>query len=275
MNLPVTSSFEIELKLLLEAIYLRFHYDFRSYAMASLRRRVAAAQAAFACETVSALQAKILHEPAAFSRLLQFLTVPVSEMFRDPSFFRVFREQIVPELATYPSPRIWVAGSSSGEEVYSLAIILDEEGLLDRAILYGTDINPESLAKARNGVYAKDRLPTFEANHRAAGGREPFERYYASAYDLAAFDRKLRERVVFSDHSLATDSVFAEVQVVTCRNVLIYFNEELQERAIGLFHDALCRRGFLGLGSMESLQLSRYEETFESFAPETKWYRRV
>jgi chemotaxis protein methyltransferase CheR len=275
MTTPLTPSFELELELLLEAIFLRFHYDFRSYSMASLRRRVSAALAALGCKTVSALQDKILHEPECFTRVLQYLTVQVSDMFRDPSFFRAFRERIVPELATYPSPRIWVAGSSSGEEVYSLAIILAEEGLLDRGFIYATDINPEALTKARAGVYAQERLPTFEANHRAAGGKHPLDRYYTAAYDLAAFDRRLRERVVFSDHSLATDSVFAEVQVVTCRNVLIYFDKELQERAIGLVRDALCRRGFLGLGSMESLQLSRHSGAFESFAPEDKWYRRT
>lgn len=267
--------FEIELRLLLEAIYLRFHYDFRSYSMASLRRRIKAALDAFRCETVSALQERILHEPQSFPKLLQYLTVQVSDMFRDPSFFRVFRERIVPELATYPSPRIWVAGSSSGEEVYSLAIILAEEGLLGRAIIYATDINPEAIAKARNGVYAFDRIETFTNNHRLSGGKGPFERYYTAAYDHVALERSLRDRVVFSDHSLATDSVFAEVQVVTCRNVLIYFDRALQERAVGLFRDALSRRGFLGLGSMESLQLTGHASSFEPFAPEDKWYRRL
>lgn len=269
------SPFDIELRLLLEAIFLRFHYDFRSYSMASLRRRVNAALAGLRCETVSALQEKILHQPETFSALLQYLTVQVSDMFRDPAFFRAFREQVVPEIATYPSPRIWVAGASTGEEVYTIAIILAEEGLLDRAMLYATDINPEGLLKAKQGVYALDRIPTFAANHREAGGKQPFDRYYTSAYGLAAFDRKLRDRVVFSDHSLATDSVFAEVQVVTCRNVLIYFDRSLQDRAVGLFRDALCRRGFLGLGSMESLQLSAHAGAFEAFIPEQRWYRRT
>ncbi|HVH45829.1 MAG TPA: CheR family methyltransferase [Labilithrix sp.] len=273
--MSAASPFEIELRLLLEAIFLRFHYDFRSYSMASLRRRVNAAISALGCETVSALQEKILHQPETFAVLLQYLTVQVSDMFRDPQFFRVFRERIVPELATYPSPRIWIAGASAGEEVYTLAIVLAEEGLLDRAMLYATDINPEALNKARSGVYALDRLATFEANHRMAGGKEPFDRYYTAAYGRAAFDRRLRERVVFSDHSLATDTVFAEVQVVTCRNVLIYFDRPLQDRAISLFRDALCRRGFLGLGSMESLQLSSQASAFEPFVQEQRWYRRI
>ncbi|MCW5834466.1 MAG: protein-glutamate O-methyltransferase CheR [Labilithrix sp.] len=269
-----SSAFEIELRLLLEAIFLRFHYDFRSYSMASLRRRVTAALSALGCETVSALQEKILHQPETFTALLQYLTVQVSDMFRDPAFFLAFRQHVVPELATYPSPRVWIAGASSGEEVYTVAIILAEEGLLDRALLYATDINPDAIAKAKAGVYAEERIPTFAANHRAAGGKQPFERYYTSAYGHAAFDRKLRDRVVFADHSLATDSVFAEVQAVTCRNVLIYFDRTLQERAVGLFRDALSRRGFLGLGAMESLQLTKQSTAFEPFLPELKWYRR-
>jgi chemotaxis protein methyltransferase CheR len=252
-------AFEIEVRLLLEAIYLRFHYDFRSYSMASVRRRVTAALTAMRCPTVSALQEKILHEPDAFAELLQYLTVQVSDLFRDPAFFRVFRECIVPELATYPSPRIWVAGSSTGEEAYTLAIVLAEEGLLERTLLYATDISPEALDKARQGVYAADRLPAFTTSHRESGGKLPLDRFYVSAYGHAAFDRRLRDRIVFSDHSLATDSVFAEVQVVTCRNVLIYFDTQLQERAVSLFQDALCRRGFLGLGSMESLLSSKLE----------------
>jgi chemotaxis protein methyltransferase CheR len=269
-------TFEIELRLLLEAIYQRFHYDFRSYSPASVRRRITAALSALSCETVSQLQEKLLHEPEeTFPRLLQYLTVQVSDMFRDPPFFKVFRDQIVPELATYPSPRIWVAGSSTGEEVHSLAIILEEEGLLSRSILYATDINPDALAKAKDGVFAIDRIPVFTKNHQESGGKEPFSTYYTAKYDRAAFDRKLRERVVFSDHSLATDSVFAEVQVVTCRNVLIYFDRSLQDRALGLFAGALCRRGFLGLGSMESIQFSSQASSFEPFASETKWYRRT
>jgi chemotaxis protein methyltransferase CheR len=271
----VADAFEIELRLLLEAIYLRFHYDFRNYSMSSLRRRITGALAAMGCETVSALQAGILHDPETFSRLLQFLTVQVSDMFRDPPFFRTFRERIVPEIATYPSPRIWVAGASSGEEVYSLAIVLLEEGLLGRSLLYATDINPEALRRAKDGVYPLERFATFEDNHLAAGGKRPLTSYATTAYGRAALDRHLKERVVFSDHSLATDSVFAEVQVVTCRNVLIYFDRQLQDRALGLFGEALCRRGFLGLGSMESLERSRQDGVFEPFAAEERWYRRT
>jgi chemotaxis protein methyltransferase CheR len=265
---------EIEIRLLLEAIYLRFHYDFRSYSMASVKRRVAAALVAMGCETVSALQERLLHDPDAFAKLLQYLTVQVSDMFRDPSFFKVFREQIVPELKTYPSVKLWVAGCSAGEELYSYAIVLDEEGLLDRTVLYATDINPEALARAKAGIYAADRVAAFTENHQASGGKGSLSRYYTAAYGSARFSERLRAGAVFSDHSLATDSAFAEVHVVSCRNVLIYFDRELQGRAIGLFKDALVRRGFLGLGTKETLQFSPHAASFREQDATERWYQR-
>jgi chemotaxis protein methyltransferase CheR len=269
------SATDIELRLLLEAIYLRFHHDFRSYSMASLRRRVAAALPELGCATISALQEKLLHEPDSFSRLLGFLTVQVSELFRDPSFFRAFRERVVPELRTYPSIKIWVPGCSAGEEVYSLAIILREEGLFDRAILYGTDINTEALAQAESGVYPLERLAEFSKNYLLAGGKSSLSGYYTAGYGRAIFDRSMRAQLVFSDHSLATDGVFAEVQAITCRNVLIYFDDALQERALDLFQRSLCRRGFLGLGSRETLRFSRYAPLFEEVEREERIYRRL
>jgi chemotaxis protein methyltransferase CheR len=265
---------DLEIRLLLDAIYLRYHYDFRSYSAASLKRRLTAAKLQMGAETLSALQDKVLRDPAAFTQLLQFLTVQVSDMFRDPSFFRVLREKVVPELRTYPSIRIWIAGCSTGEELYSFAILLREEGLLDRTTLYATDINPEALRKAELGLYAIERVQAFTENHRLSGATCSLSEYYTAAYGWAAFDRSLRKRVVFSDHSLATDSVFAEVQLVSCRNVLIYFNRSLQDRAIGLMTDALCRRGFLGLGAKESLLLSQHASAFRDFVPGERWYQR-
>jgi chemotaxis protein methyltransferase CheR len=265
---------DIEVRLLLEAIFLRYHYDFRSYSMASLKRRVAAAQVKMSCPTVSGLQEKILHHPEALGALLQFLTVQVSDMFRDPAFFKVFRERVVPELETYPSIKLWIAGCSSGEEVYSMAITLAETGLLDRSIIYATDINPEALAKAEAGVYPIDRIQSFTENYRRAGGTRSLADYYTAAYGNAAFSRALRARVVFSDHSLATDHVFAEMQVVSCRNVLIYFEKALQDRAVSLFRDSLCRRGFLGLGSRETLQFSPQAPSFRDYDPKERWYQR-
>ena len=248
--------FDIELELLLEAVYLRYQHDFRHYALASLRRRVRQAMARFDVGTVSQLQDRILHDPAAFGAMLQYFTVQVSEMFRDPPYFRALREKVLPMLATWPYVKLWVAGCSTGEEAWSLAIVLQEEGLLGRALIYATDINPEALAVAHAGIYALDRIAGFSANYLAAGGRASLSDYYTAAYGGAVFDKRLKAHIVFSDHSLSTDSVFSEVELVSCRNVLIYFDRELQARAIGLFHDALAPRGFLGIGARESLRFS-------------------
>lgn len=265
---------DIELRLLLEAIFLRFRYDFRRYSMASLRRRVARAMVELGCSSISSLQARVLHDPVAFPQLLQFLTVQVSDMFRDPPFFRVLRERIVPFLKTYPSLKVWIAGCSSGEEVYSMAILFREEGLLERTMIYATDINGEALRRAETGVYPLDRIAAFTENHRLAGGHGSLSAYYTAAYGSAVFDRSLLKRVVFSDHSLATDHVFAEVQLISCRNVLIYFDRELQDRALNLFKEALCRRGFLGLGSRESLPSPRMGTDFVEFSGPERWYQR-
>ncbi len=265
---------DIELGLLLEAIFLRFHYDFRAYSKVSMKRRIAAALPKLGCATISALQEKLLHEPESLGPLLNFLTGPVSDMFRDPPFFLALREQIVSELETYPSLKVWVAGCSTGEEVYSMAITLAETGLLDRTIIYATDINPDALSRAEAGVYALGRIPAFNDNYRLAGGQKSLAEYYTAAYGNAVFSRALRSRVVFSDHSLATDNVFAEVQVVSCRNVLIYFDRPLQERAFGLFAGALCRRGFLGVGARETLQFSSQAPLFREIAGNERWYQR-
>jgi chemotaxis protein methyltransferase CheR len=265
---------DIELHLLIDAIYLKYHYDFRRYAIASLKRRLTAAMSRFNCETFSQLQNKVLHDPTMFPLLLDFLTVPVSEMFRDPSYYRSLREMVVPVLRTYPSLKIWVAGCSTGEEVYSLAILLREEGLLDRSLIYATDINPNVLQKATAGVYEVDRIAAFTEAHRRSGASTSLSDYYTAAYGRAVFDKSLREHIVFSDHSLATDSVFAEVQLVSCRNVLIYFNRDLQDRAVGLFRDALCRKGFLGIGSKESLRFSVHRDSFSELAANDRIYQK-
>jgi chemotaxis protein methyltransferase CheR len=209
-----------------------------------------------------------------FASLLDYLTVQVSEMFRDPTYFRALREKVVPLLRTYPSLKIWVAGCSTGEEAYSIAILLQEEGLLARALIYATDINPHTLLKAETGVYDAVRIPGFTVNHRESGARTSLSDYYTAAYGRAVFNKSLRDHIVFSDHSLATDSVFAEVQLVSCRNVLIYFNRDLQNRALGLFRDSLCRQGFLGLGSKETLRFSSHEHEFDPFVPKERIYQK-
>lgn len=266
---------EIELKLLIEAIYLKYSYDFRDYSGASLKRRVLHALGQFDCKTISALQERVIHEPQAFMQLLQYLTIPVSEMFRDPSYFLALRQQVVPVLRTYPSLKIWIAGCSTGEEVYSMAILLHEEGLLERSILYATDINPNSLEKARQGIFSLHNIRGYTENYQQSGGKCSLSDYYIAAYDGALFDKSLRERVTFADHSLATDSVFAETQLISCRNVLIYFNKKLQNRALGLFHESLCHRGFLGLGSKESLDFSNYAQRFEAVVRQERIFRKL
>ncbi len=265
---------ELELRLLLEAIYAKYHHDFRGYASTSLLRRLDRAREAFGCQTLSALQDRVLHDPESLPRLLRYLTVPVSEMFRDPPYFRFLRERIVPMLRTYPSLKIWIAGCGAGEEVCSFAILLHEEGLLDRSLIYATDIGPDSLRRAAAGVYDMDRVAQFSRNHLQAGGRRALSEYYTAEYGAVAFAKSLRQRVVFSDHSLATDSTFAEVQLVSCRNVLIYFGRALQDRAVGLFRDSLCHGGFLGVGAKESLISSAHADAFRELSLSQRVYQR-
>lgn len=266
---------DIEIRLLVQAVFLRYGHDFRDYAQASLKRRVLQAQLRMGAPSISALQERVLHDPGQFSQLLQYLTVPVSEMFRDPAYFLALRRHVVPVLRTYPSLKIWVAGCSTGEEPYSLAILLHEEGLLERSILYATDINHASLEKAKQGIFSLEHMQAFTRNYQRAGGTASFSGYYTAAYGGALFDRRLRDCITFADHSLATDAVFSETHLVSCRNVLIYFNRALQDRALGLFHDSLSRRGFLGLGAKETLDFSAYADRFEAVSRPDRIYRRV
>ena len=266
--------FDLELGLLLEAIYLKYQHDFRDHSPTSLRRRIAQALPVFECRTLSQLQDRVWHEPEVFPKLMQYLTVQVSEMFRDPAYFKALREHVVPVLRTYPSIKVWVAGCSTGEELWSLAILMHEEGLGDRTLFYATDINPQALRAAEAAIYSTDRIGEFSRNYLAAGGKGSLSDYYHAAYGAASFARFSKSQVVFANHSLATDSVFSEVHLVSCRNVLIYFNRSLQDRALGLFRDALVRRGFLGLGSKENIRFTAASESFEDFAPAEKIYRK-
>lgn len=266
---------DIEIKLLIEAIYLRYSYDFRNYSGASIKRRILHALRQFECPSISALQERVLYDPGVFTELLQYLTIPVSEMFRDPEHFLAIRRDVVPLLKTYPSLKLWIAGCSTGEEVYSLAILLREEGLLERTLIYATDINPVSLERAKQGIYSLEAIRAYTENYHRAGGKRSFSDYYTAAYDHAILDSKLRENVTFADHSLATDSVFSETHMITCRNVLIYFDKILQDRAFGLFHESLCHRGFLMLGAKESLDFSGYADRFETLSRQERIYRKL
>ncbi|MFY2763459.1 CheR family methyltransferase [Arenimonas sp. MALMAid1274] len=265
---------DVEARLLIEAILARYHYDFREYAFVSVKRRLGNALSRFGFSSISELQGKVLRDPALFSQLLDYLTVQVSDMFRDPPYFKALRTEVLPVLETYPSFKVWVAGCSTGEEAYSIAILLREAGLLSRALIYATDINARALDQARLGVYSQDRVAGFAANHAQSGGTVPFSEYYTAAYGNAVLDKSLRKHIVFADHSLSTDSVFAEVQFVSCRNVLIYFDRGLQDRALGLFADALAPRGFLGIGSRESLRFSRHAPRFEEVRRDERVFRK-
>ncbi|AXV17780.1 chemotaxis protein CheR (plasmid) [Neorhizobium sp. SOG26] len=274
-EMPASEKVEdIEIRLLLEAMFLKYHYDFRNYAMASIKRRLRQAREQMGFATFSALQESLLREPSMLPRLLRYLTVQVSEMFRDPSYFKAVREKVVPHLRTYPSLKVWVAGCSGGEELYSLVILFREEGLEDRTIFYATDINQEALQSAEAGVYPLERIQLFTENHRKAGGKSSLSDYYQAAYGRASFDKSLRRNVVFSDHSLVTDAVFGEMHLISCRNVMIYFDRDLQDRALGLFKASLARKGFLGIGAKESLRFSRHAGAFSDFVREEKIYQR-
>jgi chemotaxis protein methyltransferase CheR len=265
---------DIEIQLLLQALHLRYHYDFRNYALASIKRRLKHARDQMGFPTFSALQDGLLHNPSVLPGLLDYLTIQVSEMFRDPAYFRAIRENVVPHLRTYPSLKVWVAGCSDGEELYSLVILFREEGLEERSLFYATDINQQALANARAGVFGLDRIRLFTENHRRSGGKSSLSDYYSAAYGRASFDKSLRKNVVFADHSLVTDAVFGEMQLISCRNVLIYFNRSLQDRAIALFRDSLVRKGFLGLGAKENIRFSDHAGDFLDFVQPEKIYQR-
>ena len=265
----------IEIELLLEGIFRHYGFDFRSYAYASIRRRLWKRIEAEGLGTVSALQAQILHQPQMMEKLLLDLSINVTAMFRDPGFYRVFRERVVPLLRTYPYIRIWHAGCATGEEVYSMAILLQEEGLYERSRIYATDINEVVLARAKEGIFPLDRMQEYTENYIAAGGKRAFSDYYTARYGGALFGDFLKKNVVFSLHNLVTDRSFAEFNVILCRNVLIYFDKSLQSRVHGLFYDSLATFGILVLGSKESLRFSPYEDQYEQINGPEKIFRKV
>ncbi|HEX8276508.1 MAG TPA: protein-glutamate O-methyltransferase CheR [Longimicrobiaceae bacterium] len=265
----------VEVEILLEGIFRHYGFDFRSYAYASLRRRLWKRIRAEGLATVSGLQERVLHDRDAMERLLLDLSVNVTSMFRDPNFYRAFRTQVVPLLRTYPFIRVWHAGCSTGEEVYSMAILLKEEGLYERARVYATDINEVVLAEARAGIFPLEKMQEYTQNYLRAGGTRSFSEYYTAAYGGALFSPALRENVVFAQHNLVTDRSFSEFNVILCRNVMIYFDRSLQNRVHELFYDSLPTYGILALGSKESLKFSKYEECYEAIDQREKIYRKV
>ena len=266
---------ELELRLLLEAVFELYGFDFREYAPSSLRRRVRHLMRDEGLATISALQERVLHDPRALPRLVNGLSVSVTSMYRDPGFFIAFRQHVAPVLRTYPMLHIWHAGCSTGEEVYSLAILLEEEGLYDRCRIYATDMNEDALQQAASGVFPLAAMREHTARYQAAGGRRSFSEYYAVRNRDVAFHRRLRRHVVFAQHNLVTDRSFNEFHAILCRNVLIYFSRPLQERVHRLLYESLGRLGFLGLGSKETVQFTPYERRYHAFDPVHKLYRKV
>ena len=265
----------IEIDLLLQGIFRQYGFDFRSYALSSLKRRLWKRIEAEGLSTISELQHHVLHNPDVMERLLMDLSVNVSAMFRDPTFYASFRERVVPVLRTYPFIRIWHAGCSTGEEVYSMAILLEEEGLYDRARIYATDINEVVLQRARQGIFQLDKMQEYTQNYLHAGGKRSFSEYYTAKYDAALFNPALARNVVFAQHNLVTDRSFSEFNVIFCRNVMIYFDRSLQQQVHELFYQSLPVYGILALGRRESLRFSHYEDCYEPLDAKERIYRRV
>jgi chemotaxis protein methyltransferase CheR len=266
---------QLELELLLEAVYRRYGLDFRQYAQASLKRRLYRRVHAEGLETLSQLQDRLLHDPPCMERLLVDLSINVTSMFRDPSFYVAFREKVVPTLHTYPFTRIWCAGCSTGEEVYSLAILLHEEGLYEKTRIYATDINEHVLQTALEGVFPLERMKQYTQNYIRGGGKGDFSEYYVAAYDSVRFARSLMENVVFAQHNLAMDRSFNEFNAIVCRNVMIYFDKALQDHVHGLFYESLATFGILALGHKESIGFTRFADRYEEIDSDERIYRKV
>lgn len=266
---------QIEIGLLLEGIYRHYGHDFREYASASLKRRIQSAMQAEKVSSISALQAQVLHDPACMKRFLLAVSVNVTAMYRDPGFFLAFRQRVIPLLRTYPFVRLWHAGCSTGEEVYSMAILLQEEGLYDRCRIYATDMDETVLKQAMEGIFPLSVMQSYQANYARAGGTGSLADYYTSGYGSVLFRASLRDNMVFSPHNLAVDSSFNEFHVILCRNVMIYFTKPLQRRVHDLLYDSLVMFGILGIGSKESLHFTSHENAYESLDREAKLYRRI
>ncbi len=271
--LDVTNE-QLEIQLLLEAIYRKYGYDFREYSIAHTRRRLEYRRAIEGMKNYSEMQHKVIHEAKFFEQLLLDLSINVTEMFRDPWFYKKVRELVIPHLQTYPFVKIWHAGCSAGQEVYSMGILLQEELMKERAQIYATDFNESILERAKQGIYPMDLVRQYTANYQASNGTASFSDYYTADYDNVIMKNSLKDKVLFTPHNLATDGVFGEMHVIFCRNVLIYFNRELQNRVFNLFYDSLIPGGFLCLGSKESLRFSPVADKFELISEREKIYRK-
>ncbi|WHY89152.1 protein-glutamate O-methyltransferase CheR [Neobacillus novalis] len=266
---------EIEINLLLEGLFQKYGYDFRSYVRASLKRRILNRMKAERLPSITALLEKVLHEQGFLERLLNDLSIRMTEMFRDPSFFAAFRNEVVPLLRDLPEIRIWHAGCATGEEVYSMAILMCEEGLAEKTTIYATDMNEKALIAAQKGAFPLKKMQQYTKNYLKAGGKKAFSEYYTTDHQFAYFHPNLGENFIFAQHNLVTDGSFNEFHVILCRNVLIYFDGELQQQVHSLIHDSLADGGFIGLGSKETLLFMPKRMKYEEFHPHEKIYRKL
>ncbi|WP_207492627.1 CheR family methyltransferase [Aridibaculum aurantiacum] len=260
-----------EVGILLNDLLNKYGYDFTEYSQASLKRRINRLFALDGFPSFAELRYRVLKDEAYLRRFVEEVTVNVTEMFRDPSFYRILRTEVLPVLATYPFIRIWHAGCSTGEEVYSMAILLQEANLLQRSLLYATDLNPDVLERAKQGIFPLSQMKQYSENYIAAGGTKEFSSYYSSRYERAKFSKELSERMIFSTHNLVSDRSFNEFQLIMCRNVMIYFDKELQERVLHLFDQSLEPLGFLALGSKETLRFATIAKRYTQLYKEKIW----
>ena len=265
---------DLEISLLLEAIYRKYGYDFRQYSKAHIRRRIMNRKTLSGFEDISQIQSRVLKDEAFAYELLQDLSITVTEMFRDQDFYRSLRENVIPILKTYPFIKIWHAGCASGEEAYSMAIILQEEGLYDRTTIYATDFNQRVLNLAKEGIFSNKLMADYTSNYQLSGGKESFSNYYTSSYDNVIMNQSLKRNIVWANHNLVTDSVFAEVHLILCRNVLIYFDTNLQNKVQELFYDSLINGGVLCLGSKESLRFTNFSEKYSEFDKKQRIFKK-
>nr|WP_300002244.1 protein-glutamate O-methyltransferase CheR [Tissierella sp.] len=265
---------DIEIHLLLEVMLLKYGYDFKNYSKAHIKRRILRRVEMLGLNSVTELQYKILHDESIFKMLLADFSINVTEMFRDPSFYKAFRTEVVPVLKTYPFIKIWHAGCSTGEEVYSMAILLKEEGLYDRTQIYATDFNELVLQKAKAGIYNIDAIKTYTKNYQLSGGRASFGDYYTAKYDSVILDESLKQKIIFADHNLVTDGVFGEMHVIICRNVIIYFNKDLKDKTLDLFYKSLNNGCFLCLGSKEGIKFSSSQDKFIKYVSNENIFQR-
>lgn len=265
---------ELEIDLLLTAIEGRYGYNFHNYARASLKRRIKHCMNGASIATITDMLSRIVHDEVFFDSFLSDMSITVTEMFRDASFYLAVREQVIPLLKTYPFIKIWHAGCATGEEVYSMAIILKEAGIYDRCQIYATDYNKRSLAIAEEGIYKAKLIKDFTHNYHESGGDEPFSDYYSAHYESAKMDKKLKENITFAHHNMVSDGVFGEMNMVVCRNVMIYFDKTLQEHVLNLFLDSLCHGGLLCLGSKETVEYSDVADQFSMVSKTEKIYKK-